>query len=63
MSKPKNPSRKLSVEQVIDIRLRYALGDREWAKIGRLYRVRSDAVRNAARSVTYKDLPMPPGKG
>lgn len=60
MSWPKNTSRKLTVEQVLDIRLRYAVGDREWAKIGRLYGVKSGAVRDAALGLTYKDLPMPP---
>lgn len=60
MSRPKKNSHKLTVEQVLDIRLRYAVGDREWAKIGRLYGVKADAVRNAALGVSYKDLPMPP---
>jgi hypothetical protein len=62
MNKPKAPHRKLTVEQVLDIRLRYAVGDREWAKIGRLYGVKPNAVRDAALGVTHKDLPMPPGK-
>ena len=52
--------RKLTVEQVLDIRLRYAVGDREWTKIGRLYGVKASAIRDAALGVTYKDLPMPP---
>jgi hypothetical protein len=62
MSRLRAPHRKLTVEQVLDIRLRYAVGDREWAKIGRLYGVKSGAVRDAALGVTCKDLPMPPGK-
>lgn len=61
MSRPKKNSHKLTVEQVLDIRLRYAVGDRRWTKIGRLYGVKADAVRNAALGVSYKDLPMPPG--
>ncbi|MBA1156943.1 hypothetical protein [Microvirga mediterraneensis] len=61
MSRPKKNSHKLTVEQVLDIRLRYAVGDRRWTKIGRLYGVKADAVRNAAWGVPYKDLPMPPG--
>ena len=60
MSNPGTPHRKLTVEQVLDIRLRYAVGDREWTKIGRLYGVRAGAVRDAALGLTYKDLPMPP---
>jgi hypothetical protein len=60
MSRPNKPYRKLTVEQVLDIRLRYAVGDREWARIGRLYGVKAGAVRDAALGVTYKDLPMPP---
>ncbi len=62
MSNPGTPHRKLTVEQVLDIRLRYAVGDREWAKIGRLYGVKANTVRDAALGVTYKDLTMPPGK-
>ncbi|WP_262027164.1 hypothetical protein [Microvirga sp. Mcv34] len=61
MSRPKKNSHKLTVEQVLDIRLHYAVGDREWAKIGRLHGVKADAVRNAALGVSYKQLPMPPG--
>ena len=62
MTRPNTPHRKLTVEQVLDIRLRYAVGDREWAKIGRLYGVNSSTVRDAAIGVTHKDLPMPPGR-
>jgi hypothetical protein len=60
MSRPNAPHRKPTLEQVLDIRLRYAVGDREWAKIGRLYGVKAGAVRDAALGMTYKDLPMPP---
>ncbi|WP_162820834.1 hypothetical protein [Microvirga calopogonii] len=60
MSRLKNTPRKLNVEQVLDIRLRYAVRDREWAKIGRLYGSKANAVRNAALGLSYKDLPMPP---
>jgi hypothetical protein len=48
MSRPKNTSRKLTVEQVLDIRLRYAVGNREWTKIGRIYGVKANAVRDVA---------------
>jgi hypothetical protein len=63
MSTKGSSSRKLTVEQVLDMRLRYAVGDREWAKIGRLYGVKSGTIRDAAIGVTYKDLPMQPGRG
>jgi hypothetical protein len=52
-----NQSRKLTVEQVLDIRLRYAVGDREWAKIGRLHDVNSSTVRNAALGMTHRTCP------
>jgi hypothetical protein len=61
MSAQGQKSRKPTVEQVLDIRLRYAIGDREWAKIGCLYGVNSTTVRNAALGVTHMDLPMPRG--
>jgi hypothetical protein len=59
MAKEGTPRRKLTVEQVLDARLRYAVGERGWSKLGRLYGVTPDIVRNAALGVTYKDLPMP----
>jgi hypothetical protein len=60
MDKGGVPRRKLTVEQVLDVQLRYAVGDREWTKIGRLYGVKASTVRDAALGMTYKDLPMPP---
>jgi hypothetical protein len=55
------PNRKLTVEQVLDARLSYAVGERNWTKLGRKYGVKPDAVRNAALGLSYKHLPMPPG--
>jgi hypothetical protein len=54
------PRRKLTVEQVLDARLSYAVGDRDWTKLARKYGVGRDIVRSAALGLTYKHLPMPP---
>jgi hypothetical protein len=53
-------SRKLTVEQVLDARLSYAVGDRDWSNLARKYGVNRDIVRSAALGLTYKHLPMPP---
>ncbi len=55
MGKPK-----LTVEQVLEARLRYAAGELRWSKLAREYGVSPEAVRNAAEGVTFKYLPMPP---
>ena len=57
-----NSSRKLTVEQVLEARLCYMAGDWQWSKLAKKFGVTSEAVKNAARGVTYKDLPMPPGR-
>ena len=57
MAKPK-----LTVEQVLAARLRYAAGEREWTKLGREFGVSWETVRKAALGETYKHLPMPRGK-
>ncbi|ANY79690.1 hypothetical protein BB934_16860 [Microvirga ossetica] len=51
---------KLTVEQVLEARLRYASGEREYSKLAREFGVSRDAVRHAAEGLTFKDLPMPP---
>jgi hypothetical protein len=51
---------KLTVEQVLEARLRYAAGELKWSKLAREYGVSYEAVRNAAKGVTFKHLPMPP---
>jgi hypothetical protein len=53
-------TRKLTVEQVLEARLRYAAGERELSKLARAYGVGRQAVQSAAVRHTYKDLPMPP---
>jgi hypothetical protein len=55
MSKPK-----LTVEQVLEARLRYASGERKYSKLAREFGVSSEAIRNAAKGMTFKYLPMPP---
>ena len=51
--------RKLTVEQVLEARLRYAAGERELSKLAQAYGVGRQAVQSAAVGHTYKDLPMP----
>ena len=51
---------KLTVEQVLEARLRYASGDRQYRKLAREFGVSQEAVRNAAEGLTFKHLPMPP---
>ena len=51
---------KLTVEQVLEVRLRYAAGELKWSKLAREYGVSRETVRNAAEGVTFKYLPMPP---
>ncbi len=55
-----NSSRKLTVEQVLEARLCYMVGDREWAKLAKRFGVSREAVKAAAMGLTFKDLPMPP---
>ena len=52
--------RKLTVEQVLEARLRYATGERELSKLARAYGVGRQALQSAVVGQTYKDLPMPP---
>jgi hypothetical protein len=51
---------KLTVEQVLEARLRYASGEREYSKLTREYGVSREAIRNAVEGTTFKCLPMPP---
>jgi hypothetical protein len=53
-------TRKLTVEQVLEARLRYAAGERELSKVAPAYGVGRQVVHSAAVGQTYKDLPMPP---
>ena len=52
--------RKLTVEQVLEARLRYWAGERELSKLARAYGVGRQALLSAAVGHTFKDLPMPP---
>ena len=54
--------RKLTVEQVLEARLRYAAGERELSKLARAYGVGRQALQSAVVGHTFKDLPMPPKK-
>lgn len=51
---------KLTVEQVLEARLRYAAGERKFSKLAREFGVSREAIRNAVDGVTFKYLPMPP---
>jgi DNA-binding GntR family transcriptional regulator len=51
---------KLTVEQVLEARLRYEAGEREYSKLAREYGVSREAIRNAVDGMTFKYLPMPP---
>jgi hypothetical protein len=61
MDQQRYSNRKLTVEQVLDARLSYAVGDWDWTKLARKYGVDRSIVRAAALGQTYKHLPMPPG--
>lgn len=52
--------RKLTVEQVLEARWRYASGERDFAKFARDYGVSREAIKAAILGMTFKDLPMPP---
>ena len=58
-----NINRKLTVEQVLEARLCYMVGDREWAKLAKKFGVSREAVKAAAMGLTFKELPMPPKRG
>ncbi|MBQ0822814.1 hypothetical protein HPT29_019455 [Microvirga terrae] len=53
-------SRKLSTEQVLEARLRYASGEREWSQFARDYGVDRTVIKRAVMGETFKELPMPP---
>jgi hypothetical protein len=52
--------RKLTTEQVLEARLRFASGERQWGKISKEYGVSREAIKNAVLGLTFKELPMPP---
>jgi hypothetical protein len=51
---------KLTVEQVLEARLRYAAGEREFSRLADDYGVSRSAIANAVLGYTFKHLPMPP---
>ena len=53
-------TRKLTVEQVLEARLRYAAGEREFGKLAKAYQISRSTITNAVLGRTFKDLPMPP---
>jgi hypothetical protein len=55
-----NGMRKLTVEQVLEVRIRYARGERVWSLLAREFGVSREAVKAAALGFTFKGLPMPP---
>jgi hypothetical protein len=55
-----NSSRKLTVEQVLEVRLCYIAGEREWARLAKKFGVSREAIKAAAVGLTFKELPMPP---
>jgi len=56
-------SRKLTVEQVLECRLCYMVGDWQWSKLAKKLGVGPGVVKAAAKGITYKHLPMPPKRG
>ena len=52
--------RKLTTEQVLEARLRFASGEREWGKFSKDYGVSRESIRSAVLGLTFKELPMPP---
>jgi hypothetical protein len=53
-------TRRLTVEQVLEARLRYATGEREFGKLAQIYQVSRSTIINAVLGNTFKELPMPP---
>ncbi|WP_170316126.1 hypothetical protein [Microvirga calopogonii] len=53
---------KLTVEQVLEARLRYASGEREFSRLAGDYGVSRSAIANAVLGYTFKHIPMPPRK-
>lgn len=53
-------TKKLTVEQVIEARLRYAAGEQDLKKLAQEYRISASTLANAVLGRTFKELPMPP---
>jgi len=54
------PNRKLTVEQVLEIRMLQAQGRADFKMLSKQYGVDRNAIRMAALGYTFKELPMPP---
>jgi len=52
--------KKLTVEQVIEARLRYVAGEQDFRKLAEGYRVSPSTLANAVLGRTFKDVPLPP---
>lgn len=52
--------RKLTTEQVLEARMRFTSGEREWGKLSRDYGVSRGVIKSAVMGETFKELPMPP---
>jgi hypothetical protein len=53
-------SRKLTPEQVLEARLRYASGERKWGRFSKDYGVSRSVIKSAVLGETFKELSMPP---
>jgi hypothetical protein len=51
---------KMTVEQVLEAKLRYTVGEREYSRLADDYGVSRSAITNAVLGYTFKHLPMPP---
>ena len=52
--------RKLTVEQVLEARLRYRAGEQELSRLAQEFGVTRQALQSAGVGHTFKDLAMPP---
>jgi hypothetical protein len=52
--------RRLAIEQVLEARLRFASGERQWGKFSTEYGVSREAIKNPVLGLSFKELPMPP---
>ena len=60
MAKVKRPRRKMTVEQVLEARIRYAQGGVTFYSLAKELKVHNSVVRSAVLGHTYRSLPMPP---
>jgi hypothetical protein len=52
--------RKLTTEQALEARLRFASGEQEWGQFSKDYGVSRESIKSAVLGLTFKELPMPP---